>query len=391
MLRRESLAQILDYSAPLNPPLTPNDATWMDEILGRLQNPLNCGYNSLMHVLFIGGTGLISTATARQLIAAGHQVTCFNRGKSESRLPEGSYDVIIGDRKDYLAFEKTFADETFDVVVDMVAFSPDDTASAIRAFSGRCGQFIHCSTVCVYSGPPTLIPTPEYEPFHSIGGYGKNKAKCEELLFAAHNASGFPATILRPSHSYGEGGQVIRSWGNSDTFLDRLRKNKPLVVHGDGTSLWASCHVDDVGRGFIATMGVDVCKGQAYNITADEYFTWNTYTATCAEAAGGTFDACYIPTDILTEIAPKYSGGLKEIFAHTSIFDNAKIKRDTANGPAPYTGQAIPFREGVARNIAWLDETGKIGDSSSGDFGAYEDGLIAAWRSGVRGPLPQSR
>ncbi|RYG94646.1 MAG: NAD-dependent epimerase/dehydratase family protein, partial [Alphaproteobacteria bacterium] len=150
-----------------------------------------------MHVLFIGGTGLISTATARQLIEAGHEVTCYNRGKSESRLEEGTYNVIQGDRKDYATFEQTFADKTYDVVVDMVAFSPEDTASAIRAFKGRCKQFIHCSTVCVYSGPPTIIPTPEHEPYHSIGGYGKNKIKCEELLFEAYGADGFPITIMR--------------------------------------------------------------------------------------------------------------------------------------------------------------------------------------------------
>ena len=108
-------------------------------------------------------------------------MTLFNRGKSENRLPAGAHE-IKGDRKDYAAFEKTFADKSYDVVVDMVAFHPDDSASAVRAFSGRCGQFIHCSTVCVYSGPVTQIPTPETEPYHSIGGYGKNKIACEQLL-----------------------------------------------------------------------------------------------------------------------------------------------------------------------------------------------------------------
>ena len=341
-----------------------------------------------MHVLFIGGTGLISTATARLLLSLGHKVTLFNRGKSPSRLTEGGYDVITGDRKDYAAFESTFAGKRFDVVVDMVAYSPDDTASAIKAFTGRCDQFIHCSTVCVYSGPPETIPTPETEPFHSVGGYGKNKIKCEELLFDAHKTSGFPATIIRPSHSYGEGGQVIRSWGKHETFVDRLRKNKPVVMHGDGTSLWASCHVDDVGRGFVATMGVEACKGQAYNVTADEYFTWNTYAQIVANAAGGTFDPCYIPTDILADLAPGLSGGLTEIFAHTSIFDNAKIKRDTASGDNPYTGQTVPFADGVRRNLAWLDAENKIADSDTTEHDRYEDGLIAEWRSGVRDSLP---
>jgi len=335
-----------------------------------------------MDILFIGGTGLISTATARQLIAEGHRVTLFNRGKSESRLTDGTYELLLGDRKDYSTFENSFAGRTFDVVVDMVAFHPDDSASAIRAFKGRCGQFIHCSTVCVYSGPPEQVPTTETEPYHSIGGYGKNKIACEQTLLAAWESDGFPVTILRPSHSYGEGGQVIRSWGKHDTFLDRLRKDKQIIVHGDGTSLWASCHVDDVGRGFIATMGVEKCHGQAYNITADEWFTWNDYHRIVAEVAGGTFAPAHIPTDLLREIAPALTGGTHEIFAHTSIFDNSKIKFDTADGPYPYTGQTISFREGVARNIAWLDENSKIGDSDSSEADLYEDRLIAAWRDG---------
>ena len=202
-----------------------------------------------MHVLFIGGTGLISTSIARQLLEAGHSVTLFNRGKSENRLPAGA-EVIHGDRKDYAAFEATFADKRYDVVADMVAFHPDDTASAIRAFSNRCGQFIHCSTVCVYSGPVTQIPTPETEAYHSIGEYGKNKIACEKLLLQASADAQFPMTIMRPSHSYGEGGSIIRAFGPADTFVDRLRKGKPTIVPGNGNSLWASCHVDDVARGF---------------------------------------------------------------------------------------------------------------------------------------------
>jgi nucleoside-diphosphate-sugar epimerase len=334
-----------------------------------------------MDVLFIGGTGLISTAIARQLLEqGGHRVTLFNRGKSENRLPDGA-EQIVGDRKDYAAFEQTFADKRYDVVVDMVAFHPDDTASALRAFSGRCGQFLHCSTVCVYSGPPAQIPTTETEPYHSIGTYGKNKIAIEQMLLRAHETDGFPVTILRPSHSYGEGGQIIRAWGPADTFVDRLRKNKPIVVPGDGTSLWASCHVDDVARGFIGTMGNPRCVGEAYNITGDEWMTWNTYHAQVAEVVGGTFDPCPIPTDVLREVAPKASGGTYEIFAWPSIFSNDKIRRD-----AGYPGQTIPWREGVRRTLAYLESTGKLRDSDADD---YEDRLVAAWRSGVAAALPR--
>ena len=327
-----------------------------------------------MHVLVIGGTGLISTALSRQLLEVGHQVTLFNRGQSENRLPPGAA-IIKGDRKDYAAFEQTFAGKTYDVVVDMVAFAPEDSASAIRAFSGRCGQFIHCSTVCVYSGPVTQLPTTETEPYRSLGQYGKDKAICELILLQAFEAQSFPVTIMRPSHSYGEGGAVIRSFGPADTFVDRLRKGKPIIVQGDGNSLWASCHVDDVARGFIGTMGSARCLGEAYNITGDEWMTWNTYHEQVAEVVGGTFHPVHIPTDVLREAAPQWAGGTYEIFAWPSIFDNSKIKRDTA-----YTGQTINFKEGVRRTVAWLEEKGQIADSDGDDT---EDRLATAWQAKI--------
>jgi nucleoside-diphosphate-sugar epimerase len=333
-----------------------------------------------MHVLFIGGTGLISTAIARQLIAAGHKVTCFNRGRSESRLEPGTYDEIHGDRKDYAAFEAAFADKNYDVVVDMVAFHPDDSASAVRAFKGRCGQFIHCSTVCVYSGPPTQVPTTETEPYHSPGGYGKNKILCEQLLFDVHSQD-FPVTIMRPSHSYGEGGRIIRPFGPAETFISRLRAGLPLIVPGDGTGLWASCHVDDVATGFIGTMGNAKCYGQAYNITGDEWMNWNTYHEQVAEVVGGTYAPFYIPTDILVEVAPKYAGGTRDIFAWTSIFDNSKIKRD-----ADWPGQTVSWKEGVRRTVEWMEANDKIQPVADDE---YEDRLAAAWRSGVASALPR--
>ncbi len=332
-----------------------------------------------MHVLFIGGTGLISTAIARQLLEAGHKVTLFNRGQSESRLPEGA-EEIHGDRKDYAAFEQTFADKSYDVVVDMVAFHPDDSASAIRAFAGRCGQFIHCSTVCVYSGPVAQIPTAETEPYHSLGSYGKDKIVCELLLLQAFEDQRFPVTIMRPSHSYGEGGDIIRSVGPGNTFIDRLRKAKPLLVQGNGNSLWAACHVDDVARGFIATMGNGRCLGEAYNIAGDEWFTWNQYHDQVAEVCGGTFSPVHIPTDTLRRLAPGLTGSTYDILQWPSVFDNSKLKRDT-----DYAGQTINFKEGTRRTLAWLEANGRLKDSDADD---YEDRLIAAWRAKT-GELPR--
>ncbi len=326
-----------------------------------------------MHVLFLGGTGLISTAIARKLLERGEQVTCFNRGRSENRLEaHPNLTILNGDRSDRAAFEALFDGKHYDVVVDMICFSPDDAASSIRAFKGRCDHFIFCSTVCVYSGPPVTIPTPESEPYHSIGGYGKNKATCEQLFL---NEPDFPATVMRPSHSYGEGGRILRPWGTWDTFVDRLRKNLPVIVPGDGTNLWASCHVDDVAEGFIAVMGKEAALGECFNITGENNMTWNTYHEQVAEAVGGTFNPVYIPSDVLIEVTPKISGGLKEIFAWTSIFDNTKIK---ALG---YPGQTISLIEGTQRTLAWMEANGNVKDASAD--GGFEDRLIEAWRSAV--------
>jgi len=326
-----------------------------------------------MKVLFIGGTGLISTAIARQLLQAGHQVTLFNRGKSENRLPEGAQE-IQGDRKDYAAFERAFDGQSYDVAVDMVAFSPDDSASAVRAFSGKVGQFIHCSTVCVYSGPVTQIPTTETEPFHSIGGYGKAKIECEDLLMAAHADGKLPVTIMRPSHSYGEGGNLTRSFGPAGSFVTRMRAGKPLVVQGDGNSPWAACHVDDVARGFIGVMQNPKCSGEAYNITGDEWMSWNTYYEQVAEVIGAKYEPVYIPTDTLRQVAPGMSGSTHEILQWPSIFSTQKIKRDT-----DYDGQRVTWRQGVKRNIDWLDAEGKLVVKPEDD--EYEDRLIEAWKS----------
>jgi nucleoside-diphosphate-sugar epimerase len=158
-----------------------------------------------MKILIIGGTGLISTAITRKLLERGDDVTLFNRGRTTPRF-KGTVHSIVGDRNDYERFEAAFSRDSFDVVIDMVSFHPDQTASAIRAFRGRTKQFVHCSTVCVYSGPVTRIPTLETEPYHSIGQYGKNKILCENLLFEAHKKGEIPVTVMRPSHSYGAKG-----------------------------------------------------------------------------------------------------------------------------------------------------------------------------------------
>jgi nucleoside-diphosphate-sugar epimerase len=324
-----------------------------------------------LKLLIIGGTGLISTAITGQLLARGEDVTLYNRGKSEARIPEGAM-ILHGDRKQYAEFEAQMAEAGhFDCVIDMVGFVPEDAESVIRAFKGRIGHFIFCSTVCTYGGPASRYPIREDEPRRPIGGYGANKVKCEDILMAAGERGDFPVTVMRPSQTYGEGGTIVHSLGWRTSYLDRIRKGKPIIVHGDGSCLWAACHIDDVGRGFVNAAGNPKSYGKFYNLTGEEWMTWNRYHAGVAEALNAPKPTLvHIPADLMAKIAPKHFGISIDIFQYPSIFDNSAAIADLG---FQYT---IPWVEGVRRTVAWLDERGKIENS---DDDPFDDRVIAAW------------
>ena len=327
-----------------------------------------------MKVLIIGGTGLISTAITKQLLERGDEVTLYNRGKSEARFSEDTQSVMYlhGDRKQYTEFEAQMAAAgSFDCVIDMVGFVPEDAESVVRAFKGRIGHFIFCSTVCVYGGPASHYPIREDEPRRPIGNYGANKVKCEDILTAAGARGDFPVTIMRPSQTYGEGGTIVHSIGGRSYYLDRIRKGKPIIVHGDGACLWAACHIDDVGRGFVGAAQNPKAFGKAYNLTGEEWMTWNRYHAGVAEALNApTPTLVHIPADLMKRLAPRHFGISIDIFQYPSIFDNSAAIQDLG---FQYT---IPWVEGVRRTVAWLDARGKVENS---DDEPFDDQVIAAW------------
>lgn len=327
-----------------------------------------------MKILILGGTGLISTAITRELLARGQdEVTLYNRGRTPVRF-EGDVQVIHGDRSDFAAFEQQMADAgEFDCVIDMICFTADQAESAIRAFKGRVGHFIFCSTVDVYSKPASRYPIVESEPRipPPLHTYGHNKVRCEDIFMEAHARGDFPVTILRPASTYGEGGVLIHSFGRNTSFLDRIRKGKPVVVHGDGTSLWSSCHVDDCAHAFVHAAGNPVTFGKAYHVTGEEWQTWNRYHYAVAEGMGAPPPTLvHIPTDLLYRLVPKQAVILIVNFAGNNIFDNTAAKTDL---DFHYT---IPFVEGVRRTVAWLDAHHRIENS---DDNPFDDRLIAAW------------
>ena len=313
-----------------------------------------------MKVLIIGGTGLISTAITRCLIERGDDVTLYNRGQTDAVIPEG-YNTITGNRKDYATFEAQMAEAGyFDAVIDMIGFGPADVESAIRAFRGNIGQFICCSTVDVYTKPARRYPIredAERQPMPSFP-YAYNKAKCERLLEEAHEHGDFPVTIIRPAHTYGEGRGLIHSFGLGGAYyFNRIRYGKPIITHGDGSSLWAACHRDDVGHAFAEAVGNAKAFGKGYHTASEEPMTWNQYHQTVAQAMNAPEpDLIHIPTDFLFEIAPKEAEWCKENFQYNNIFDNAAAKADLN------FSHTIPFLEGARRIVAWLDARERIHD-----------------------------
>lgn len=324
-----------------------------------------------MKYLIIGGTGLISTPITRFLLERGEDVTLFNRGKSEARIPPGA-KIIIGDRTHFSEFELQMREAgMFDFVIDMVCFRPKEAESSVRAFKGRIYQYIFCSTVDVYGKPGISMPYKESEPRLALTEYGKNKALCEDIFMKSHQQGDFKVTIIRPAATYGEGGTIIHTFGWKTTYLDRIRKGKPIVVSGDGNSLWVMCHVDDCARAFLAACGNQKAYGKAYHTTGEEWMTWNQYHQKVAQALNAPEPKLiHIPAEILYRLAPEQSAITYYNFQYSNVYDNTAAKQDLSFA---YT---IPFIEGVKRTVAWLDQNRRIEACETDPF---DDRLISIW------------
>jgi len=324
-----------------------------------------------MKVLIIGGTGLISTAITQQLLDRGDAVTLYNRGQRALRV-SGRPTVILGDRKEYAAFEARMREAgPFDAVIDMVCFQREEAESLIRALAGRTPQVVFCSSVDVYSKPAHRYPYREDEPYGPLNAYGQGKVDCERALLASHARGDFAVTVIRPALTYGEGGNLVHSFGRGTAYYDRMRKGKPIVVHGDGNSLWVSCHIDDVARAFVGALGNPRAYGKAYHATGEEWMTWNQLHAQVAEALAAPLpELVHIPSGLLASVSRR-AASCADNFQFNNILYNAAAHEDLG---FRYT---VPFIEGVRRTVAWLDANGRIEDS---DLDPYDDRIIAAWR-----------
>ena len=325
-----------------------------------------------MKILIIGGTGLISTAITKFLVKRGDDVTIYNRGKQASDIPD--VKKIIGDRKNYPIFEAQMkAIGHFDCIIEMIGFIPEEVESDVRAFKGRTSQFIFCSTIDVYTKPAKRYPITEdaeRKPSPTFP-YAYDKGKCEKILEEAHQHGDFSVTVIRPAHTYGEGRGLVHPFAGGNQFFDRIRKGKPIIVHGDGSSIWSACHRDDVGRAFVEAVGNEKTYGKAYHVTSAEWMTWDQYHQGIAIAMGAPPpEIIHIPTDLLRKIFPKTAEWCAENFQFNNIFDNTAAYTDLK---FQYT---IKWIEGVKRVVNWLDEHNQIENSDNHPF---YDRVISAW------------
>lgn len=300
-----------------------------------------------MKVLFIGGTGIISSACVALAAARGIDLTLLNRGQATRPIP-ASVHVLQGDIRDQDAVSRLLQDMTFDVVANFVAFTPAHIETDLALFRGRARQYIFISSASAYQTPPVNWPTTESTPLRNpYWAYSRDKIACEARLTAAYREEGFPVTIVRPSHTYDERSLPV---DGGYTVLHRMRTGKPVIVHGDGTSLWTLTHHRDFAKGFVGLLGNPHALGEAVHITSDEVLTWNQIVDIIAEAAGVSARIVHIPSERIAAYDARWGAGLLGDKAHSMVFDNTKIKRLVPDYVA-----TIPFRQGAAEIIAWYD------------------------------------
>ena len=303
--------------------------------------------------LFIGGTGTISMAITRQLAKGDEwELWLLNRGSRTEDLPEG-VKVLNDDVNDEAKIAELLGDMTFDTVCDFIGFVPAQLERDVRLFSGRTKQFMYISSASAYQKPVGDFRITEGTPLaNPYWEYSRNKIACEELLMKEYRENGFPVTIIRPSHTYDERNVPMGVHGSKGSFqvLKRMMEGKPVIVHGDGTSLWTMTHNSDFAKGFIGLMGNVHAIGEAYQITNDETLTWNQIFQAIADVLGVEYKPYYVASDYLASFG-KYDlyGGLLGDKSNCVVFDNTKLKR-----AVPGLCMNVRFEQGVRSTIEYI-------------------------------------
>jgi nucleoside-diphosphate-sugar epimerase len=325
-----------------------------------------------MRVLFIGGTGIISTAVSRLAVSRGIELWLLNRGERGVTIDGARH--IRANIDDAAAVRAALGATHFDAVVDWIAFEPQHIERDLELFAGRTGQYVFISSASAYEKPPRSPVITESTPLRNpYWQYSRNKIACEELLVQAYRERALPVTIVRPSLTYDTVLPIaIGGWGCA-TLLDRLQSGRRIIVHGDGTSIWTVTHAEDFAKGFLPLLGHPRAVGESYHITSDELLTWNQIYATIAGALSVEAKIVHIPSDFIAAVEPALGGGLLGDKSHSAIFDNSKIRTI-----APDFVATIPFHVGLRKTLAWFQADPKRWVVKP-EVHAAMDRVLAAW------------
>ena len=320
-------------------------------------------------ILFIGGTGVISAAAAEHAVALGHRLTILNRGKSADRpAPEGA-EVVTADVRDAAAVREALRGREFDAVADFISFTPEHVSAGIEQFTGRTGQYVFVSSASAYQKPPARLPILESTPLRNpFWQYSRDKIACEDLLMRAYRDAGFPVTVVRPSHTYDRTKiALLGGW----TDIHRMRQGLPVLVHGDGSSLWTLTHSRDFAKAFVGLLGRPQAVGEGYTITSDEFLPWDQVYRLFARAAGiEEPELVHVASETIAAHDSGRGPWLLGDRAHSVVFDNSKIK-----SLVPSFHCSIPFADGAREIVRWHDAHPELQQVDAG-FMELSDRLV---------------
>ncbi len=323
-----------------------------------------------MKILFIGGTGIISSACSNLALSQGHELHLLNRGSTNRILPAGAYHhrADIRNSEEVL---RVLGDHTFDVVVEWLGFEPHHIEADISMFAHRTKQYIFISSASVYQKPPHHFPITEATPIvNPFWKYAQDKIACEQALMDAFEKNEFPVTIVRPSHTYDK--TFIPVPGRY-TVVDRMKKGKQVIVQGDGTSLWTLTHSRDFAIGFNGLFGQQAAIAEDFHITSDQWLSWNDIFHLVADAAGVDPNIVHIPSDFIASVDPDFGASMFGDKSHSAIFDNSKIK-----ALVPAFNASIPFQKGIIEAMKW-HESDPAHQAINEELNASMDRIIKAY------------
>ncbi len=303
---------------------------------------------SNLRALIIGGNGIISSSVSRLALSRGFELTLVNRGKSDTRPAIPGVRHVTGDADDPASISAAIGNEDFDVVVNFRSFVPQQVLADLDLFTGRTGQYIYISSASAYQKPVAHLPITESTPLaNPFWQYSRDKIASEDVLVAAYRESGFPVTIVRPSHTYDE--TLIPIEGGW-TQLDRMRRGEPVLVHGDGTSLWTLTHARDFAVGFVGLMGNPVAVGDTFQITSNFVYPWDAIYRMLGSALGVSPILKHVASETIASAIPEWGPGLLGDKAHSVIFDNSKLR-----SVVPDFNPTTTFAQGAREIVDWYD------------------------------------